>query len=181
MQVIHKNQRVAVFVDVANMYYSAKNLYGDFVNFGQVLNTAVAGRQLIRAFAYVIRAEIEAEKKFFEALERAGFEVKSKDLQTFPGGMKKGDWDVGLTIDAIIICEKVDVVVLVTGDGDYVPMVEYLKANKGCKVEVIAFGKTTSARLIEAADGYTDLDSDPDKFLISPSRKRPTSNVPQQP
>jgi uncharacterized LabA/DUF88 family protein len=172
MQVIHINQRVAVFVDVANMYYSAKNLYGGFVNFGEVLKTSVSGRQLIRAFAYVIRAEIEAEKKFFEALERAGFEVKSKDLQVFAGGMKKGDWDVGLAIDATILSEKVDVIVLVTGDGDYVPMVEYLKANKGCKVEVIAFGRTTSARLIEAADQYVDLDLDPNKYLISPSRKR---------
>ena len=179
MQVIHKNQRVAVFVDVANMYYSAKNIYGGFVNFGEVLETAVSGRQLIRAFAYVIRAEIEAEKKFFEALERAGFEVKSKDLQIFAGGMKKGDWDVGLAIDATILSEKVDVIVLVTGDGDYVPMVEYLKANKGCKVEVIAFGRTTSARLIEAADQYIDLDQDPNKYLISPSHKRQGHETPQ--
>lgn len=167
----HKNQRVAVFVDVANMYYSAKNIYGGFLNFSQVLATAVAGRQLIRAIAYVIKAEIEAEKKFFEALSRAGFEVKSKDLQIFSGGMKKGDWDVGLAIDATIISEKVDVIILVTGDGDYVPLVDYLKANKGCMVEVIAFGKTTSARLIEAADDYVDLDKSPQQYLITPARR----------
>lgn len=173
MLVRHQSQRLAVFIDVANMYHSGKNLYGRFVNFGEILKTAVSGRQLIRALAYVVKAEIEAEKKFFEALERVGFEVKSKDLQTFPGGLKKGDWDVGLTIDATILSEKVDVIVLVTGDGDYVPLVEYLKANKGCKVEVIAFGKTASAKLIEAADEFTDLEGAVDKFLISSRRQRP--------
>ncbi|MCL5004291.1 MAG: NYN domain-containing protein [Patescibacteria group bacterium] len=168
----HKAQRVAVFIDVQNMYYSAKNLYGDFVNFGQILNTAVAGRQLIRAFAYVIKAEIEAEKKFFEALERFGFEVKSKDLQIFPGGMKKGDWDVGIAMDAVILSEKVDVIVLVTGDGDYVPLVEYLKNTKGCRLEVIAFGKTTSSRLLDSCDEFTDLDKNLNKFLISPKKQK---------
>jgi len=99
-------------------------------------------------------------------LERFGFEIRSKDLQIFPGGMKKGDWDVGLAIDAVILSEKVDVIVLVTGDGDYIPLVEYLKANKGCKLEVFAFGRTTSGKLIEAADEFTDLESSPEKFLI---------------
>lgn len=168
----HEHQRVAVFVDVANMYYSAKNLYGSFVNFGEILKAAVAGRQLIRALAYVVKAEIEAEKKFFEALTRFGFEVRSKDLQVFSGGLKKGDWDVGLTIDSVIISEKVDAVVLVTGDGDYVPLVEYLKANKGCRVEVMAFGKTTSNKLIEAADEFLDLEASADKFLILPGSRR---------
>lgn len=168
----HKAQRVAVFIDVANMYYSAKNLYGEFVNFGEILNAGVAGRQLIRAFAYVIKAEIEAEKKFFEALERFGFEVKSKDLQIFPGGMKKGDWDVGIAMDAVILSEKVDVIVLVTGDGDYVPLVEYLKNNKGCRVEVMAFGKTTSSRLLESSDEFVDLDKNLNKFLINQRRGR---------
>lgn len=162
----NKEQRLAVFVDVQNMYYSAKNLYGGFVNFDQILTTAVAGRPLIRAFAYVIRADLEQEKGFFEALEKQGFEIRVKDLQVFPGGMKKGDWDVGITVDAITLSEKIDTVVLVTGDGDYIPLVEFLKTNKGCRVEVIAFGKTTSARLIESVDSFTNLDEDPSRFLI---------------
>lgn len=157
---------MAVFVDVQNMYYSAKNLYGGFVNFGQILTTAVSGRSLIRAFAYVIRADLEQEKGFFEALGKQGFEIRVKDLQVFPGGMKKGDWDVGITVDAIILSEKVDTVVLVTGDGDYVPLVEFLKNNKGCRVELIAFGKTTSSRLIESVDEFTDLENDQRRYLI---------------
>lgn len=168
----HRSQRVAVFVDVQNMYYSAKNLYGAFVNFGEILSASLAGRPLIRAFAYVIRADMPEEKGFFEALEKRGFEIRVKDLQVFSGGLKKGDWDVGLSVDAVTLSEKVDVIVLVTGDGDYVPLVEYLKNNRGCKVEVIGFGRTTAAKLREAADEFLDLESGGAKFLINYSNKR---------
>src|SRR3989339_947978 len=111
----HKAQRVGVFVDVSNMYYSAKNLYGAKVDFGKVLLAAVSDRNLVRAFAYVIKADVGAEKEFFDALEKRGFEVRMKDLQIFYGGAKKGDWDVGMSMDAVRIADKVDVIVLVTG------------------------------------------------------------------
>jgi len=87
-------QRVGVFVDVANMYYSAKNIHGTRVNFGKILEDAAADRHLVRALAYVIKADSPDEQKFFEALDKQGFELKTKDLQVFPGGAKKGDWDV---------------------------------------------------------------------------------------
>ena len=167
----HKEQRVGVFVDVANMYHSAKNLYGAKVNFQEVLRSAIAGRKLIRAITYVIRSESEEEKGFFGALDSQGFEVKAKDLQIFAGGAKKADWDVGIAIDAIKLADKLDSVVLVSGDGDYIPLVTYLKENKGCQVEVLAFGKTTSSRLIEAVDDFTDLGQDTRRYLIAPSRK----------
>jgi len=151
----HESQRVAVFVDVANMYYSAKNLYdGAKVNFGQVLARAVSGRQLVRAMAYVIRAEVGEEQAFYEALEKQGYEVRAKDLQVFPGGAKKGDWDVGMSIDAIRAADKLDTIVLVTGDGDFVSLVDYLQNNKGCRVEVIAFRRTCSGKLAEEADDF---------------------------
>ena len=122
MAVKNLDQRVGVFVDVSNMYYSAKNLYnGAKVDFGQVLLQSVADRKLIRAIAYVIKADIKEEQSFFDALERAGFEVKSKDLQIFAGGAKKGDWDVGITVDAIKLADKLDTIILVSGDGDYEP------------------------------------------------------------
>lgn len=158
-------QRVGVFIDIQNLYYSAKNLYSAKVNFGKILETAVAGRQLIRAFAYVIKADIPEEQAFFDALTKAGFEVKSKDIQLFPGGVKKGDWDVGIVIDMIRLGPKVDVMVLVSGDGDYVPALEYL-TNQGQLIEVIAFGKSTSAKLIAQTDEFTDLDADSQKYLI---------------
>lgn len=163
---IHKAQRIGIFVDVSNMYYSAKNLFGSKVDFGKVLISAVADRNLIRAFAYVVRADVGAENEFFDALEKRGFEVRAKDLQIFYGGAKKGDWDVGMSMDAIKLADKVDVVVLITGDGDFAPLVDYLKNNKGCRVEVMGFGRTTSAHLIEVADSFTDLEKISRTILI---------------
>jgi len=161
----YPDQRIGVFVDVQNMYYSAKNLYNKYVNFKNVLVQAVSKRKLIRATAYTVAAEIPEQKNFFEALRKQGFEVKSKDLQVFPGGVKKGDWDVGITVDAIKLSRQLDVVVLVTGDGDFLPLVEYLQYH-GLLVELLAFEKTASAKLIELADDFTDLAASSKRFLI---------------
>lgn len=160
-----KEQRVAVFIDVQNLYHSAKNLYRARVNFREVLKTAISGRKIIRAFAYVVRTKTGEERPFFEALSKMGIEMRIKDLQEFYDGMKKADWDVGLVIDAVRMAPNVDVIVLVSGDGDFCPLVEYLK-NQGKRVEVIAFGKTTSSRLREMADEFTDLDKNPRKYLL---------------
>lgn len=162
----HKEQRVAVLMDVQNMYHSAKNLYGKKVNFENVLKAAVASRKLIRAIAYVIKTESEEEKGFFEALKGMGIELKIKDLQVFPGGLKKADWDVGMAVDAIKFSNFLDTVVLVTGDGDFVPLVEYIKAAKPARVEIIAFSRSASGKLIEAADDFLDLEKEPKKFLL---------------
>jgi len=163
----HEDQRVGIFIDVPNLYHSAKNIFRAKVNFKEVLKTAVAGRKLIRAVAYSIKTESGEEQAFFEALSKFGIEVRVKDLQIFPGGMKKGDWDVGLAVDAIKLGNKLDAIVLVTGDGDFVPLVEYLKINHGCQVEIIAFAKSTSASLREAADDFIDLGQNLKKYLIS--------------
>ena len=160
----HKEQRTGVLVDVSNMYHSAKNLYKKRVDFKEILKESVAGRKLIRATAYVIKTETEEETSFFEALSQQGFEVKMKELQIFAGGAKKADWDVGITVDAIKLADKLDVIVLVTGDGDYLPLVSYLQNTKGCLVEIMAFRQTASSRLIEEADDFTNL-SDNKKFL----------------
>ena len=138
----HKEQRVGILIDVQNLYHSAKQIYHGRVNFKEVLKSATAGRKLIRVIAYVIKTESGEEKSFFEVLAKLGIEMRVKDLQIFPGGMKKGDWDVGLAIDAVRLAESLDAVVLVTGDGDFVPLVEYLKFNKGLQVEVMAFGRS---------------------------------------
>ena len=161
----HKEQRVGVFVDVQNLYYSAKHLYDKRVNFMAVLNEAVNNRKLIRAVAYVVKADELKENTFFEALSKMGFDVKAKELQIFPGGMKKGDWDVGIAVDAIQMSPKLDVVVLISGDGDYIPLVEYLKGAQGCRVEVLAFGRSTSTKLKESVDEFIDLDKNK-KYLI---------------
>lgn len=162
-----EHQRVGVFVDAQNMYHSAKNLYHARLNFKKMLDAVVGNRKLIRAFIYVIRTESGEEKAFFEALKKGGFEIKEKDLQIFPGGMKKADWDVGMAIDAVILADKLDVAVLATGDGDFIPLVEYLRVSKGLKVEVVSFGRSTSSKLKEVVDRFVDLGDDPKQFLIS--------------
>ena len=160
----HKEQRVALFIGTQNLYHSAKNLYNAKVNFKNILETAVAGRKLIRAIAYVITTEAGDEKDFFEALTKIGIETKTKDLQIFLGGNKKGDWDVGLAIDAIRLAPKVDTVILATGDGDFEPLVEYLK--NFTQVEVISFGRSTSSRLREVCEDFIDMSEMPEKFII---------------
>lgn len=163
----HANQRVAIFIDTQNLYHSAKNLYSARVNFGEVVKESVAGRQLIRAMAYVVTTETGEEKSFFEALEKLGIETKTKDLQVFAGGAKKADWDVGMAIDAIKLSPKLDTVILATGDGDFIPLVEYLRTKEGCQVEAISFGRSSSSKLKEAVDDFIDIDEDPKKYLIN--------------
>lgn len=161
----HADQRVGVFIDTQNLYHSAKNLYSAKVDFGAVLTAAVSGRLLVKAIAYVVSTENGDEKVFFDALNHKGIETKSKDLQVFSGGVKKGDWDVGMAIDVVKNAPKLDAVILATADGDFVPLVEYLQAH-GCQVEIIAFGRSTSQKLRERADDFIDMDEDLSSFLI---------------
>jgi len=161
----HKEQRVGVFIDTQNLYHSARNLYKARVNFGAVVKDAVAGRALVRAVAYVITTEAGDEKNFFEALTKIGIETKTKDLQIFSGGAKKADWDVGLAVDAIKMSPRLDSVIIASGDGDFIPLVEYLQS-VGVQVEVVSFGQSTSSKLREAVDDFLDLSENPRKYLI---------------
>lgn len=167
----HKEQRVGVFIDAQNLYHSGKNIYHSKVNFGQIVKDALDGRRLVRAIAYVIATESGEENAFFDALTKMGIETKIKDLQVFGSGAKKADWDVGLAIDAVKLAPKLDAVILVTGDGDFVPLVAYLQMNEGCQVEVVSFGKSTSSKLIESADDFIDLDKNPSKYLLRAGKK----------
>jgi len=187
----HKEQRVGIFIDAQNLYHSGKNLYHARVNFGAIVKDALANRVLIRAIAYVITTETGEEKGFFEALEKMGIETKTKNLQVFSGGAKKADWDVGLAVDAIKMAPKLDTIIIISGDGDFVPLVEYLKMNEGCQVEVASFGKSSSGMLKAAVDDFLDLDQNARKYLLntgrsnySPSptsaRRSPRRNPPPQ-
>ncbi len=166
----HRQQRVSIFIDAQNLYHSAKNLYKARVNFGEILDEAVGGRQLVRAIAYVITTESGEEHSFFEAIEKLGIEAKTKDLQIFFGGAKKADWDVGIAVDAIRMAPKMDSIILVSGDGDFVPLVEYLKTTT--QVEVVSFGKSSSSRLKEVADDFIDMDENPKKYLIGYKKQK---------
>jgi uncharacterized LabA/DUF88 family protein len=163
----HKDQRVGIFLDVQNLYHSAKNLYQNArVNYKELIRHLVSGRKLIRALAYVVKTEgVEGatpagggESAFFEALTLSGIELRMKDIQIYPGGMKKADWDVGMAVDAIRMADFLDVVVLVTGDGDFIPLVDYLKWGRGRQVEVAAFSRTASGKLKEVADSFVPIE-----------------------
>lgn len=177
----YSNQRVGIFIDVQNLYHSAKNLHRGRVNYRELVRFLLRDRQLIRTMGYVVRSEgiienlppktnrpdvpegthLSSETSFFEALENAGIELRVKDIQIFAGGSKKADWDVGMAVDAIRMASFLDVVVLVTGDGDFLPLVDYLKWGMGRLVEVAAFRRSTSAKLQEAADEFINIEEIP--------------------
>lgn len=160
-----KDQRVGIFVDVQNMYYSAKNLYDGKVDYSSLLKVAKDDRRPIRAIAYVVEAQTPDEENFFEALQEIGFQVRRKELKEFYGGTKKGDWDMGIAIDAIKLAGKIDVAVLVTGDGDFKSLVEHLKT-QGIQVEVMSFGKSTASELVEESDVFLNMDKKRDLYLM---------------
>ncbi|MEK9170075.1 MAG: NYN domain-containing protein [Patescibacteria group bacterium] len=161
-----KNQRVGIFIDIQNLYHSSKNLYQARVNYKELIKELIGDRQLIVATAYVVKSDaVEGESAFFDALKKVGLELRTKDLQIFAGGMKKADWDVGMAVDAIRMSDLIDVVILVTGDGDFVPLVEYLKWGKGRTVEVAAFSRSASAKIKEAADEFIELEKIPRALL----------------
>jgi len=173
---IHPAQRVGIFLDVQNVYHSAKNLYGARVNFAELMKSLLAGRPLVRAMAYVVKSDTAlGEESFFEALKKSGFELRLKDLQVYPGGVKKADWDVGMAVDAIRMANFLDVVIIVTGDGDFVPLVDYLKWGLGREVEVAAFSRTASAKLKEAADRFLEIENIPKILLKIRKRSMQTS------
>lgn len=151
--------RIGVFIDIQNLYHSAKHLHGGRVNYKALLESVIANRRLVRAIGYVVTSDPQTgEDAFFEALENVGIELRSKDLQIFASGSKKADWDIGMAIDAVRMAPNLDVVVLLTGDGDFVPLVEYLQIGLGKIVEVAAFGPVTSGKLKEVADSFIDIE-----------------------
>lgn len=161
-----KDQRVGIFIDTQNLYHTAKNIYKRKVNFANVVRDALAGRKLIRAIAYAITTESEDESAFLSALTKAGIETKVKDLQIFYDGSKKADWDIGLAIDAVTMAPKLDAIVIISGDGDFSPLCQYLRYHHGTQVEVATFGQSASSMLKEAADDFFDLSSAPKKYLL---------------
>ncbi len=169
-----RDQRVAIFIDTQNLYHSAKANFRSLVNYEELIRVAVNSRKLVRAFAYVIRSEDTSEEKFFDALEELGIENRVKDLQVFHTGAKKADWDVGIAVDMIRLTEKVDVVVLASGDGDFLEVIRYCQS-RGVRVEVMAFDKTTNSKLKEEVDFFVDLGERNTDFLLSSRRKSSTA------
>jgi len=178
----HKDQRVGIFIDIQNLYHSAKNIYHSRVNYKELVKSLVGNRQLVNALAYVVKSDTteditiskttgKSEASFFDALEKSGLNLRIKDLQIFSGGAKKADWDVGMAVDAIRMSDSFDVIVLVTGDGDFIPLVKYLHWGLGKEVEVAAFSKSASAKLKESTETFINLEDIP-RILIKLSNSR---------
>ncbi|MFB6360220.1 MAG: NYN domain-containing protein [Halobacteriales archaeon] len=165
MSTAHPAQRVGILVDAQNLYHTAQSLHTRNIDYTSLLEQAVGGRSLVRAIAYVIKADNPDEEKFFEALDSIGFEAKIKPIRTYADGTKKADWDVGMSLDAVTLANHVDVIVLCTGDGDFVRLCSHLR-HEGVRVEVLAFGESTAEDLVEAADEFRDLSEDTETFLL---------------
>lgn len=167
----HADQRVGVFIDTQNLYHSAKHLHGSRVDFAAIINEAVAGRKLIRALAYVITTPNGSEGSFFNALNLLGIEVRKKEIQDFGAEFKRTSWDVEMTLDAIRTANRLDAIVIVSGDGSFSPLVEYIKTVAGIQTEVMAFGRSCAMKLKENADDFFDLSINPDKYLMTSNRR----------
>ncbi len=167
-------QRLGIFVDVQNMFYSAKALHQSKIDYSKLLQEIVCNRDLVRAIAYVVHKPDADQSGFTDALERLGYEIKTKELRLRPDGTAKGDWDMGIAIDTIAMAPKLDTVVLVTGDGDFAPLVEMLKA-QGCRVEVVSFRKSTAIELIEASTQYTAIEES--LLFNNKKKKKPTKDA----
>lgn len=163
-QLDKSHQRVGVFIDTQNLYHSARSMFNSRVNYPAIMEAALNGRQLVRAFAYVIKSGQGDESKFFDALDELGIEPRIKDLQIFYGGEKKADWDVGISIDIVRMVQKLDVVVLVSGDGDFAEVLKYVKS-RGARAEVIAMTGSISSILLAETDHFIDLAKDKKRFL----------------
>jgi len=165
MTAIHEDQRVAILADSQNLYHTAQSLYSRNVDYGALLEKAVQQRRLVRAIAYVIRADAPEEEQFFEALEDIGYETKMKDIKTYSDGSKKADWDVGMSLDAVTLADHIDTIVLCTGDGDFSRLCSHLR-HEGVRVEVMCFSESTAEELVDAADTFIDLSERTDTFLL---------------
>lgn len=153
---------MALFVDTQNLYYSARDGFGAAVDFQTLLSAAVRGRRLAGATAYVVERDGDATAHgFFAKLSALGYRVKRRAVrvhrQTDDGRpVMEGDWDMGIAVDVVRSLEHCDVLVLASGDGDFVPLIE-LAQERGKRFEVLAFRETTSQALVDAVDRFVNL------------------------
>ncbi len=152
-------QRVAVFVDVQNMYHSAKKTYGRNLSYAKMLRACVRNRRLARAFAYVIDRDGVEQTSFVDHLQYCGFQVKKRSVIERMDGSRKAEWELAIAMDMISVADKVDAIIVVSGNGVFADVVPYLRA-KGVRVEACAFRESLSDVLREAVDWYHLLSED---------------------
>lgn len=152
-----QREKIAVFIDSQNLYYSARMMFNGKVNYETLLRRITGKRHLVKAFAYIVQPPDGDVKPFATSLERIGYIVKIKDVRTRADGSAKANWDMGIALDILGIIDYVDTIVLASGDGDFVPLLEYLKG-RNKRVEVFSFANNTAYDLKEKADRFEALD-----------------------
>jgi len=150
-------KKVAIFVDVQNVYYTSRQTYGKNFDYNKFWLKATDGREVVKAVAYAIERGDEKQYQFQNILRAIGFEVKLKPFIQRADGSAKGDWDVGITIDAMEGADSADVVVLVSGDGDYDLLADKIRG-KGKRVEVYGVAQLTAKSLINAASEFFPIE-----------------------
>lgn len=152
--------KVVILLDVQNLYYTCRQSYGRNVDYNRLWAQVTAGRQVVKAIAYAVDRGDEKQRQFQNILKAIGFEVKLKPYIQRSDGSAKGDWDVGITIDAMELAEQTDVLVLLSGDGDFSILVDKLRQDKGKVVEVCSVPALTARALVDAASSYTAIEGD---------------------
>lgn len=153
------NERVGIFVDIQNMYYGAKDSFNKKIDFRKLLDNILRERKLVTANAYLIDSTVN-NKNFINFLKQLGYTLMIKDLKVRQDGSAKGNADIEMVIDILNEKDKIDTVALVSGDGDFVPLVEFLKS-KNIKVEVYSFSifkNSTAFDLKQSASQFFEID-----------------------
>ena len=156
-------ENIAILVDVQNVYYTTRDKYRSNFDYNQFWYVATEGRSVVAAHAYAISSQDPKQRQFHHILRGVGFDVKLKPFIQRRDGSAKGDWDVGIALDAIELAENVDTIVLVSGDGDFEILVERIKQRFGKKVEVYGVPGLTAQNLIDSASKFVPIEKD---FLL---------------
>src|SRR5205814_2091913 len=150
------SKNVAVFVDVANIFYAAKAAGVD-IDYVTLLKAASAGRDLVRAYAYTgLDPDNENQRNFHDFLRRSNYKVVSKDIRKYGDGKVKANLDIELVVDLMKTARNLDIAIVISGDGDFAPAIRAVQ-EMGVRVEVVSFRGNTSSDLIEVADLFTDI------------------------
>ena len=153
-------KKIAIFVDVQNIYYTTRDTYGRQFNYREFWKRISSQGEILVANAYAIHRGDDKQQKFQDALKHIGFTVKLKPYIQRSDGSAKGDWDVGITIDVMQTAKDVDTVVLLSGDGDFDMLLEKIKNDYAVTTEVYGVPALTANSLIEAASVYHRIEED---------------------
>ena len=153
-------EKLAILVDVQNVYYTTRQAYGCTFDYNRFWAAATQGRELVKAFAYAIDRGDKKQREFQNILRAIGFEVKLKPFIQRADGSAKGDWDVGITLDAMELADQIDTLILVSGDGDFALLVDKLRERKHCRVEVYGVPALTADALIRSASEFIPIEGE---------------------